>query len=189
MQAQTVIIDEFGNQAQSLGDNVFQGAPIMLDVAHHEIHCGDMYVTTRAVDLGNGASDTIHIVVPNETGTTLTQKKYHLTFSWDVELEAEINIYEEPTTSNDGTPLTKINRERNSTYTSSLGIYHTPTSSVDGTLIYTKHLGSGRNSGGQDRSEEFVLKNNTKYLLRITNSTALANYISWELNHYIHPGI
>lgn len=189
MQVQPVLIDEFGVQSQMLGDNLFQGSPIVIDTAHHEIHCGDMFVATRAVDLANGASDVLHIVVPNETGTMLTQKKYHFLVNFDTEAEAELNIYEGPTTSNDGTAMSKVNRERNSSLLSSLGIYHTPTSSVDGTLIYTKHLGSGRSSGGGDRSAEFVLKNNTKYLLRLTNSTATNNYISWEINHYIHPGI
>lgn len=94
MQTQNVVIDEFGNQAQMLGDNSFQGAPIVVDVAHHEIHCGDMYVTTRAVDLGNGASDVLHIIVPNETSTTATLKKYHFLVSFDAEAEAELNIYE-----------------------------------------------------------------------------------------------
>jgi hypothetical protein len=189
MQTQNVVIDEFGNQSQQLGDNSFQGAPVTIDIAHHEIHCGDMYVTTRTVDLANGASDVLHIVVPNETGTNLTMKKYHTLVSFESEAESEMSIYESPTTSNDGTPLTKINRERNSTFTSNLGIFHTPTSSIDGTIIYSKHIGNGVSIGGGGRSEEFVLKNNTKYLVRLTNFAAGANHISWEINHYINPGI
>lgn len=189
MQTQPVLIDEFGIQSQMLGDNSFQGSPVTIDIAHHEIHCGDMYVTTRIFDLANAASDVLHIIVPNETGTLLTMKKYHTLISFNSEAEAEMNIYEAPTTSNNGTLLTKINRERNSTYTSNLGIYHTPTSSVDGTLIYSKHIGNGIAIGGGVRSDEFVLKNNTKYLIRLTNFAAGNNHISWELNHYIHPGV
>ena len=184
------LIDEFGNTAQMLGDNYYQGSPIVIDVEHHEIHCGDSYRAIRKVDLGNGASDNILITVPNETGTELTQKKYHLTIQLDTELEADYSFYEAPTTTANGTAMTFYNRNRNSAFTTGLTIHHTPTVTADGTLLDGDHWGSGRNAGGAQRGElEWVLKNNTKYLLRITNSTSNNNYISWKIDHYIHPGV
>jgi hypothetical protein len=158
---------------------------VTIDVEHHEIHCGDSFVVSRSVDLGNGATDTIIINVPNEA-----VKLYHLVVEVNTEAEADFNIYEGATTAADGTALTSVNRDRNSALTSSLAITHTPTTPAGGTLIYTEHWGAGRSAGGESRGQqEFILKNNTKYRITITNSTTTANYISWKLNYYIHPGI
>jgi hypothetical protein len=182
------LTDENGVQSQMLGDTLYSGAPIMIDVDHHEVHCGDSYMATRAVDLGNGAADTLIMVVPNETGTP--RKLYHLVANVDTELEAQFDIYEGSTTAADGTGVTWYNRDRNSINTTSLALTHTPTTPTGGTLIFTEHWGSGRTAGGESRGQqEIILKNNTKYRLVITNSTANNNYISWKLQHYIHPGV
>lgn len=177
------LTDENGVISQMLGDTLYPGAPIMIDIDHHEVHCGDSYSATRAVDLGNGASDTIIINVPNNA-----TKRYHLVADVNTELEAELNIYEGATTGADGTAITNYNRDRNSANTSTLAITHTPTNPSGGTLIYTSHWGSGRTFGGETRGQqEIILKNNTKYRFVITNSTANNNYISWRFSHYIHP--
>jgi len=181
--------DENGVQGKMLSDNMFLGAPVILNSEHHEIHCGDSFVTSRVVDLGNGASDDLLIVVPNEAGTGQSQILYHLLANIDVETESLVYLYEGPTTSANGTQITSYNRERNSALTAGMSVYYGPTVSATGTQLQVAHLGSGRLVGRSGRSEEFVLKNNTKYLLRVTNLTANNNYISWELNHYRHPGI
>lgn len=179
------ITDEFGVESPMLGDNVYGGVPITIDIDHHEIHCGDRFVVTRAVDLGNWASDTIIINVPNES-----IKRYHTYISINTEAEAELVIYEGATTVADGTGITSYNRERNSALLSSLAFYHTPNTPAAGTAIYTEHWGSGKTSGAIARGEdEFVLKNNTKYRFVLTNATSSNNYINWRFEYYIHPGI
>ncbi len=173
-----------------LGDDVFQGAPVLIDVDHHEIHCGDSFMATRTVDLGNGAIDTTIITVPNEPGTGQTQKKYHMVMNISVEVEASIELYEGATTDADGTTIPQYNRDRNSAFVTGLVITHTPTTPAGGTLIQAKQLGSGKSSGGESRGQnEIILKNNTKYRLVVTNATTKNNYVSYELNHYIHPGV
>lgn len=48
-------------------------------------------------------------------------------------------------------------------------------------------VGSGKNSGGGARdAEEFVLKQNTLYLFRITEGNVAATNINWELDWYEH---
>lgn len=183
--AQAYLTDENGVQSQMLGDTLYSGAPIVIDVDHHEIHCGDSFTTTRSVDLGNGATDTLIVNVPAATGGRL----YHVTFDINTESEADFNIYEDVTTVADGTTISNFNRDRNSGNTSSLVVTHTPTTPTAGTNIYTEHWGAGKTSGGETRGQkEFILKSSTKYRVTLTNSTTSNNYISWKINHYIHPG-
>jgi hypothetical protein len=177
--------DENGVESQFLCDTVYPGSLVTIDIDHHEIHCGDSFVATRSVDLGNGAADTIIITVPNEA-----VKRYHMTIDINTEVESNFDLYEGATTVADGTAMTSYNRDRNSALVSSLAITHTPNTPAGGTLIYTEHWGSGRSAGGETRGQkEIVLKNNTKYRLVLTNSTANNNYITWKFNYYIHPGI
>jgi hypothetical protein len=68
------LTDENGVQAQMLGDGYFTGAPVVIDVAHHELHCGDSICLTHTVDLTNGAVRDILITVPNPA---ITEKRYH----------------------------------------------------------------------------------------------------------------
>lgn len=185
LQTSVMVTDELGVRNSILGDTLYAGAPVVMDVEHHEIHCGDSFVVTRSVDLGNGATDTLIINVPNEA-----VKLYHMTININTESESDFNIYEGATTAADGTTLTSYNRNRNNALTSSLVITHTPTTPSGGTLIYTEHWGAGKSSGGETRGQqEFILKNNTKYRVTITNSTTTNNYVSWKLNYYIHPGV
>lgn len=185
------MVDEFGVvSTEQLGDNYFSGVPVFIDEEHHEIHCGDSYSVSRSVDLANGASDDILVIVPNEQGTGQNQKLYHLLISYLTELETHYYLYEGPTVTGNGTQLTAYNRNRNSLNTTGLTFYFGPTVTGTGTLIKERHHGSGRSSGSDTRDAgEWVLKNNTSYLIRLTNATANNNYISWDIQHYVHPGI
>lgn len=183
--------NESGSYSTVLTDSLFVGALVTIPTDHHEIHGGGSYVASRSVDLGNGASDTVLIIVPDDD-----TKRYHMVTSYGAELESHFDAYEgatlSATTSATGTPLTSFNRNRNSSNTSALGIYFSPVlASVggDGTKILEKHAGSGKQVGSETRgNDEIILKNNTKYVLRLTNSTTSNNYVNWELNYYIHPG-
>lgn len=188
------IIDEFGNVARVLGDNIFQGAMIAIPPEHHEIHCGDSYETSFVQDLTNGQVYYVLIVVPNEAGTypDQNQKLYHLRGTVFSEAEATVEFYEAPTVgeSGEGTALSVVNRNRNSTNIDFLDIYKGSTITSDGTWLETNKLGSGIKVGGEaNRTDEWVLKNNTSYILKITNDTTTANYVNVKLNYYVHPGI
>jgi len=183
--------DEFENVQCMLGDSMFRGAPVTVTNEHHEIHCGDSYIASRTVDVSGSGTDVILIIVPDESPAypSQSQKIFHMLLEGISESEGQWDLYEGPTVSANGTALNVLNRNRNSTNDDALSIYHTPTTSADGTLLESFHIGSGRGVGGGGRSDEWVLKNNTKYLVRFTNATAVANYITWRLNYYVHPGI
>ena len=184
------LVDEFGDYAQMLTDGIFQGAPVVIDSEHHEIHCGDSYTTHFLKDVPNAGTSEVLIVVPTETGTGQSLKRYHAVITASSESEADYEFYESPTVTDNGTALGVYNRERDSSLTSGLSIYHTPTTSADGTNIDGDHWGSGRGSGGGgERRNEWVLGNGKTYLIRITNSTTTANHCVIRVDHYVHPGI
>lgn len=153
-----------------------------IEYEHHEIHGGSSFITSYAVDLGNGATADLLITTPNTT------KWAHVVFTIEHELEAHVYLYENPTVSDAGTGITTYNRDRNSATAATTTVKHTPTVDPVGTLIWEDHSGSGRTTGGGSHSNgEFVLKQNEDYLLRITNAIAnAANYIAVHIDWYEH---
>jgi hypothetical protein len=190
------IVDEYAYYTHILGDNIFKGAIIAIPPEHHEIHCGDSYESSYTGVLGNGASVTFSIVVPNEgldeshPGDDQTKKQYHAKLTINTEAESLISEYEGATLSNNGTPITIFNRNRNSTNVDFLGFNITPTVTNTGTLIRQIRLGSAKTEGGMTgRTNEWILKDNTKYLVTILNATTSDNYYNIELDYYVHPGV
>lgn len=184
------LINEDGVQAQMLTDTYFTGSPVVIDSAHHEIHCGDSLTSFEIFDLGtpSGTRD-ILIKVPNPTPSS---KRFHFDFSLISEGECEARLYEGTVVSADGTAKSFYNRNRQDPVSSEseVGIFHTPTVTNVGTNIDGIHFGSGRGSGGEARGEmEWVLLNNTNYLIRLTNFSIKTNHITLKINYYVHPGI
>jgi len=197
LQSTTMVQDEYGNITRILGDNIFKGALITIPVEHHEIHCGDAYEFSYIADLGNNGVLDILIIVPDE-GLTETEpglqqdvKQYHFRGKVATEFESSVMFYEGATVTDNGTAISVYNRNRNaSAYVDFLDVYHTPTVTATGTLLESNKIGSARSVGGPaGREEEWILKNNTIYLLRIINDTSNNNYVDVHANYYVHPGI
>ena len=165
---------------EQLADASFSAA-VVIDPAHHEIHEGDHYTCADFTDLGNGATYNVLLVTPD------TASRVHMTFQFATESEATVTLFEDTTTSNDGTPITCYNNRRDSVNTAALVLTHTPTITGDGTQLARGKSGSGKQVGGEIRGEnEWILDQDSKYMLRITNDTALANWVSWLLSWYEH---
>lgn len=86
----------------------------------------------------------------------------------------KIEIFESPTTTANGTAITPLNKNRSSTRTSLTSVYFNPTVSANGTLLATRQIlsiggGAHTEGGGTGISSEWVLKPNTKYIVKITN--------------------
>jgi len=156
----------------------------VVDYEHHEIHSGSSFTASYKADIGNGANLDLLIVTPDTTKWT------HLTYDIDVEAETDIMFYEAPTATA-GDAVVAYNRDRNSATTATTTVTSTPTSITPGTtIIRSYHLGSGRDTGGGERgTHEFVLKQNTKYLFRLTNATTNNNYMAVKLDWYEHTNI
>jgi len=159
-------------------DNLYN-ANVTIDAAHHKIHDGDSYLSGAWLDLTNGQ---VYKILIEAASTSLA---CHMVFKIASELETSFNFYAGTTTSNNGTPMSKFNRNRNSTKLGSLNIYHSPTVVSNGTLLGSGIMGSGKTYGGFMRdTQEIILKKGTKYMFEITNATVLANWLDYEFGWY-----
>lgn len=156
-----------------------------VDISHNKIHAEDHYFVKNYIDLSNAQVYDILFVTPNTT------KHGHIVYSFSSELEATIQVYEATTTSADGTSVTSYNNNRNSVNTAGILVYHTPTVTGVGTQIKAVVIGSGllRESGEYRQEHELVLKQNTKYLIRVTNATASDNLFDYHFSWYEHTAL
>lgn len=160
------------------------GAYCTSSYAHCEIHEGNHFFVKDWVDLGNAAVYDILIKVADTT------KWPHFLFEVRAEAEFNIILYKDPTVTDPGTPISVINRNNNSATTAGMLVYHTPTVSAVGTQVARYKGGSAQKVGGEARaSGEVVLDQNAYYMARITNDTALNNWIDYFLDWYEHTNL
>ena len=196
----TILVqDEYGNITRILGDNIFKGALITIPAEHHEIHCADSYEASLVEVLGNGDTLDVLIIVPNE-GLTETEpglqqdkKQYHFKGNVESELDSTVEFFEGVAVTDNGTQVDVFNRNRNASpaiYNDFLGVYTAPTVTSTGTRLLVKRIGSGKKVGGSEtRADELILKDNTIYLLRVTNNITTDNYVDIGIDYYVHPGV
>lgn len=152
----------------------------MVEYEHHEIHAGSHYLISDSTTLGNGAVIDFALTTPNAT------KWAHMTFDIEGSRELSIVLYEGSNFDADGTPVVPLNNNRNSSNTSALTVQSDPTVNAAGTQIFAQSKGANRQAGLISRKRELVLKQNTKYLFRITNGSTSDNLISWNADWYEH---
>lgn len=156
---------------------------ITVDFSHHEIHAGKSFWYDDVVTLGSAATQDYIITVANTTVF------HHFGYEIEGSLGITLELFEG--TDRNGTTLqTSYNRNRNSSNTPTLTIHKDQTGgSTDGTRILWHKSGTsisgGKVSGTSKDSTERILKNNTKYLMRITSAGA-SNDVAVRLNWYEH---
>jgi hypothetical protein len=155
-----------------------------IDYAHHEVHAGSEYFITYSATVASGNSMDILVITPDTT------KWSHAPWEIESTLVTTFYIYEGTTVSNNGTDLSEINSNRNSASVAGTQTYHTPTVTGTGTQIYIEAFGISTGAfvrvGGESNStQEIILKQNTKYLFRITSGTN-GSLISFRLRWYEH---
>jgi len=157
-------------------------ALITYPYSHVEIHQGNHYLVGRTIDLTNSQVFDILLVTPNTT------KWSHFIEAFASEAESNVKLYEGTTTSADGTSIPSFNNNRNSANTAAMLVYHTPTITGIGTLLTEKNMGAGKAQGGSlsRGDKELILKQNTKYLVRITNNTTSNNWFNYDFEWYEH---
>lgn len=159
-------------------------AVMIIDYPHHEIHSGSHFFYTDCLTIGNGTTQDYLLTTPNTT------KWSHLSFQFSGSAITALDMYE--ASDKTGTTLQTIfNNNRNSANTS-VNTLHKGTSggTTDGTKIWCHKAGSSTGSASatgasSEQSSEIILKQNTKYLLRITSGTT-DNLVNLLLNWYEH---
>ncbi len=159
-------------------------AIVSIDFEHHKIHEGNHFTILDIDDLGNAEVHDMLVVTPDTTEWA------HMVWEIEHELETLIQFYMGTTYSDIGIIESSFNRNGNSINTATTLVYHDATITGVGTLVGAIQQGAGKKAGGSDRqSNEFILKQNTVYLIRITNLSANNNLVFIKLNWYEHVSL
>jgi hypothetical protein len=176
----------------------------VIDYDHHEIHSGSSFHVGYSVTTASSDDDVTAIMLK----TPNTTKWCHITATFTCSDPAEAILLEGPTLADagDGSDKAVLNRNRNSTTTSTVAsLEDTPTVGSVTTMNETEwtavgvsggteleHVylqgGSGPQAvGGVSRgTQEWVLKQDTIYVFYLQNTGANANAHSISLDWYEH---
>lgn len=166
-------------------DDVTHGA-IAISHEHHEIHEGKTFRFYDAITLNSAATQDYLITTPN---TTLWS---HFTFSIEGVAITSYVLYEGADRA--GTAAqTPWNANRNSAATPTTAVHKgTSGGTTDGSALVSYASGSASNqskgAANSDHQNEIILKQNTKYLLRVTSGTA-GNLVNVAFNWYEHTSL
>ena len=152
----------------SLFDGVTNSIKIV-EYEHHEIHAGSHYFYRDKNEIASGSTQDYIVYAPHSS------KHIHFVYTVDGSAITQFDLYEE--TDRLGTTLQNtFNSDRNSSNTPGMKVYKGQSGgTTDGTLLKTYKGGAAAQQSRQGSmiraTEEIVLKENTKYLIRITSGT------------------
>lgn len=167
-------------------------AQVNIAFPHHEIHEGNHFFIHGSTTINNGANLDFLFVTPNTT------KWAHALWEFDGEFELTFSLYESVSTSNNGTPVTIFNNNRNSATTATVLGFTGPTLTSGalgyggngGISIWPHKIGSGKKLGGEaSRDHELIAKQNTKYWFRINNASGSNSWVNYDFSWYEHTSI
>ena len=162
-------------------------AHVIIDEVHSMGHEGFVYhASGKVAGLVNAGTAEFLLVTGAVEGHF---QRMGLTFGRG---DIDIHSYEGATASNDGTPITSYCTNRVLANTPTMVMSGSPTVTDDGTLIHTlwatpTTTGTGQSSGGVQRvtqGEEWIMKPNTKYLVRITNNSGVTISYAYDILWY-----
>ncbi|MCK5640656.1 MAG: hypothetical protein KAJ19_07660 [Gammaproteobacteria bacterium] len=191
------------NDTMFLSDDI-TGSTVTVDFSHHEAHDGDAFRTGMSnMTTNTGEMTCIGFNTPN------TAKWAHLIVYATATAWAKVSLYENPSVdAGEGTEVTPINHNRNSSKTSTLSsIEAVPgvgevttfnetqaasaniTTTVD--LLFGEEIGKTGNpataSGGQSRgTSEVILEQDQQYIACVTALDNNDNYHGLHGNWYEH---
>ncbi len=153
----------------------------VLSNEHNMIHGGRLFsaVVLNAA-LGAAAALYIEMIIPEEVEIHLKGVNLYLG------AEGTFELIEAPTLTTGVTALTAYNRKRSSTRDSLISLKSNPTGISGGTVIDSMVFDGGFLSSGTPRSAdvEWILKEDTLYLLRLTNDNAGAQPADMRADWY-----
>lgn len=157
-----------------------------IDHGHHEVHDGDAYRYADSVTLGAAAIQDYLLTVADTTSWP------HFTFSVDGTAITTVEVFR--ATNKVGTTLqATFNANENSTNTAGLTIHKAVSGgTTDGTRLFVYSSGTASGSSKSDGAgvygTERILKQNTKYIIRITSGTT-GNLCNFRAEWYEHTSL
>lgn len=186
--AQASVLDENGVWQKGVVNLDARGAiisdvvpsSVMTEIDHYIIHKGLAFLSSDSISVASAG--TADFVISNTTATEVHLKDFDFT---STEGDATLVFYKGVTANADGTLLPMNNKHFDSVNTSTASVRLNPTGVNIGAATQILHFGlvGGKKSGGlaASGSEEFVLKQNEKCLLRYTNNAAGADGVSYKI--------
>lgn len=157
------------------------GRVIFSDADHAKIHLGELFTSSYknpdASPVADNANFDVLIITPADLSVNMT---YEVTATGAYELA----IYEDTTVTDNGTLLSRMNRNRILSHKKAKTlVYHTPTVTNVGLLLLNE--ASNGLLGGVNRGEkEWILKPSTRYLVRLINRAGSAQSMSTIVSWY-----
>lgn len=169
--------DQINIKKDALSDGI-----VILENAHHEIHDGNHYHVSGFESKNDTQTIIFGMSIPVDTYPHFIRQIRGTS-------QLEVALYEDSGYTG-GSSVTPINSNRNSSNTPGMVLTKDPTIVTSGSLIASESSGlAGENPAKSDiqasasRETEFILKDDSKYLLIITSRDA-SNVISYEINWY-----
>lgn len=170
------------------GDSDGEATPIQIDepsgslttisYAHHMIHSGNSYTAVgNDYDLDIGDNFTLTLITPD------TATRVHVVWQAEGTNAIHIFLFEDAIVSSPGVAITPVNRNRNSLNTTTVTARENDTISDFGTQLWEWHTGDRKIAGEEREVNEYILKQNTTYLL-VISSEADNNMVSGQANWY-----
>lgn len=180
-----------GFNGEPIPQGAFTGLRAMTIQGYIEanIKNGLQFYVRKSYPLGSeiGGGDSVELLFRTTTKTIIPKSRV---VSYIGE-EFQIEIFESPTLTDDGTPINPSNFNRVNPVASTVEFYESPTATADGTPIEPEpeyYFGAAsaifRNASALSESRERILPPNTDYLIRITNNDTGAGRFSYFLDWY-----
>lgn len=175
----TIVLDTAGENVVEQYSNAVE----TIETEHAKIHSGQGYqLSGEIVALGAGSSE-YFLIDPSIP----IHWRYYSVLADGAPIEVE--LFENPTTTDNGSPLTPLNRNRLSSNDSSASIYSGPTVTDDGGRLYLSRIvgtGTGANTTGEleELPVEWIIDSGNTYILKITNDDSNAVDLIYQFFWY-----
>lgn len=163
------------------------GGHVAITSDHSNIHKGQAFSVSNKFTIANGASSYLEVIIPADTYVHFKP----ITMQSDGP-KITVQLIEAPTITTGSTGVTPINRRRLGTpAVSVLTVKNNPTSISAGTIVDQDYIGGGSSAGGNTVSggiasndNEYVLKQATTYVVKVTNGGTGSSDVNIKLFWY-----
>lgn len=153
------------------------GAMKQIDSDHAYIHQGIFFEVS--INKTITPSGTYNIVLQTPSTDYIHFRPANIATSGD---KLTISLHEDCTATG-GATVASYNHNRTKTAVATMTVITSATITADGTLIHQSYIGGGTSQGSNrsgssvGQSNEWILKQNTKYLLRLVNGSTTDNVV------------